>query len=103
MSGRFSLGDAEGNLVKFPDPSGGIADAAGDFDGLLWRHGRGLLTVGQLTPTTTSSSRASRRPRRISHASTLAARCRPCGARGTRRPGRRSDAGRSLGVHGVRV
>ena len=48
--GDFTLYSAEGRRVTVPDPSGGIADAAGDFDGLLWRHGLELPILGQVDP-----------------------------------------------------
>ncbi len=44
MPGAFTLYSADGERVRFPDPSGGEADAAGDFDNLLWRS-RGELRV----------------------------------------------------------
>jgi hypothetical protein len=48
--GDFTLYSAEGRRVTVPDPSGGIADAAGDFDGLLWRHSLELPVLGQANP-----------------------------------------------------
>jgi hypothetical protein len=48
--GDFTLYSAEGRQVTVPDPSGGIADAAGKFDGLLWRHRIELPILGQADP-----------------------------------------------------
>ncbi len=36
--------------MKFPDPSGGIAGAAGDFDELLWSHTEELPILGHVDP-----------------------------------------------------
>lgn len=46
----FTLYSAEGTRVTFADPSGGIADAAGDFDEILWRHHLELPILGQADP-----------------------------------------------------
>ena len=48
--GDFTLYSAEGRQVTVPDPSGGIADAAGNFDRLLWRHRIELPILGQADP-----------------------------------------------------
>jgi hypothetical protein len=48
--GDFTLYSAEGRQVTVPDPSGGIADAAGNFDELLWRHRVELPILGQADP-----------------------------------------------------
>jgi hypothetical protein len=50
MPGVFTLYSVEGELLKLPDPSGGVADAAGDFDGLLWRHRAELPVLGRTDP-----------------------------------------------------
>lgn len=50
MSGAFTLYSADGERVGFPDPSGGMADAAGDFDDLLWRHHAELHVLNKTDP-----------------------------------------------------
>jgi hypothetical protein len=48
--GDFTLYSAEGRQVTVPDPPGGIADAAGNSDGLLWRHRIELPILQQADP-----------------------------------------------------
>jgi hypothetical protein len=40
----------DGERVKLPDPSGGEADAAGDFDDLLWRYRAELRVLAKTDP-----------------------------------------------------
>jgi hypothetical protein len=44
--GDFTLYSAEDRRVTFADPSGGVADAAGDFDALVRRHRSELPILG---------------------------------------------------------
>jgi len=64
MPGDFTLYSVEGELLKFPDPSGGVADAAGvismaSSDGIA----RSFRSSAGQTHMTTSISRAKTRPR----------------------------------------
>lgn len=60
--GDFTLYSADGRQVTVPDPPGGIADAAGNFDGLLWRHRIELPILGQADPYKGATSQVSKRP-----------------------------------------
>jgi hypothetical protein len=45
--GDFALYSPDDSRVTLPDPSGGVADGAGDFDALLRRYRRELPVLGQ--------------------------------------------------------
>jgi hypothetical protein len=45
--GDFALYSSDGSRVTLTDPSGGVADGAGDFDALLRRYRRELPILGQ--------------------------------------------------------